>query len=93
MDKYLKGRLPSIEILESLCCRFGVSADWLLGLSDDRGGGTPSAEAAEVAQKIAALEKENEALKGEIKGLHFALDAALKGAQAAPASASRSRPA
>lgn len=93
MDKYLKGRLPSIEILQSLCCRFGVSSDWLLGLSDERGGGTPAAVDADAAQKIASLEKEIGALKGEIKGLQFALDAAMKGGGRAPASASRSRPA
>jgi len=66
MDKYLKGRLPSIEILESLCCRFGVSADWLLGLSDDRRGGTPAgvdAATSELKQKIHDLEVENAALQ------------------------------
>ena len=84
-------REPNIDGIVLIATSCEVSTDWLLGISDDRRGGTPSAEAAEAAQKVAALEKENEALKGEIKGLHFALDAALKGAQAAPASASRSR--
>ena len=66
MDKYLKGRLPSIEILESLCCRFGVSADWLLGLSDDRRGGTPAGDDAairDLQKRLHDLEVENAALQ------------------------------
>lgn len=66
MDKYLKGRLPSIEILHSLCCRFGVSADWLIGLSDDRRGGTPAgvdAGTADLQKKVHDLEVENAALQ------------------------------
>lgn len=96
MDKYLKGRVPSIEVLKQIACRFGVSADWILGLTDDRGGAKATGEGPPGTaddKKIIALEAENAALKGEIRGLRFALDAALKGAQPAPASASRSRPA
>ena len=35
VDLYLKGdRKPSLEFVLSICSRFGVSADWLLGLSE-----------------------------------------------------------
>lgn len=30
---------PSISTIRAICSHFGVSADWLLGLSDDRHGG------------------------------------------------------
>ena len=69
MDKYLKGRLPSIEILQSLCIRFGVSADWLLGLSDCR---APRGDAAN-SPRIAALEKKLHDLEVENAALQKAL--------------------
>ena len=31
------GALPGAEILQRICLRLGVSADWLLGLTDKRG--------------------------------------------------------
>lgn len=66
MDKYLKGRLPSIDILIRLSCRFGVSADWLLGLSDDRTPGVAvasDAQTSDLEKKIIRLEGENAALQ------------------------------
>lgn len=69
MDKYLKGRQPSIGILHDLCCRFGVSADWLLGLSDCR---SPGGDAAN-APRIAALEKQVHDLEVENAALQKAL--------------------
>ena len=36
IDRYFKGRVPSIEVLSTICITFGVSADWLLGLSNIR---------------------------------------------------------
>ena len=86
-------REPNIDGIVLIATSCGVSADWLLGISDDRGGGAPAADTTETEKKIVELEKENLALKGEIKGLQFALDAVMKGAQVAQASASRSRPA
>jgi hypothetical protein len=103
MDTYIKGRLPSAEVLIKLSTTFSVSADWLLGLTDDRGGVAPcTAKPSQLSpdKKVAELEAENAALKGEIRGLkgeirglQFALDSALKGARRAQASASHSRPA
>ena len=81
-------------ILISTSCE--VSADWLLGLTDDRvvaSGFGGDAEKAEYQKKLSDLEAENISLKGEVRGLQFALESALKGAQPAQASASRSRPA
>ena len=37
VDLYIKGeRKPSAELIIAVCSKCGVSADWLLGLSDDR---------------------------------------------------------
>ena len=38
MDRYLKGRVPTLEVLKLLCSVYNVSADWLLGLPDRTGG-------------------------------------------------------
>ena len=54
MDKYLKGRLPSIEILIKIACRFGVSADWLLGLTDERKPGSTAASDAIATSTISS---------------------------------------
>lgn len=66
MDTYMKGRLPSLEVAARIATTFDVSLDWLLGLSDDRRGGTPAGAAAatsELQQKIHDLEVENAALQ------------------------------
>ena len=34
MDRYLKGREPSLDVIEQLCLVYSCSADWLLGLTD-----------------------------------------------------------
>lgn len=44
MDRYLKGREPPIGVIQQLCVVYGVSADWLLGLSE-RGGSAAQATA------------------------------------------------
>ena len=36
MDRYLKGRVPTVEVIKLLCSVYNVSADWLLGLSQSR---------------------------------------------------------
>ena len=43
--------VPGAEVVIKLCQTFNVSADWLLGLSDDRGG-----SAAPAQQKIIAAQ-------------------------------------
>lgn len=47
MDRYLKGREPPIGVIRQLCVVYGVSADWLLGLSDvkEHGGSAATATA------------------------------------------------
>ena len=91
LNSYLLGkRKPSIDLIKRICAYFDVSADWLLGLTDERGGGAPcTAKPSQLSpdKKVAELEAENAALKGEIRGLQFALDSALKGARHAQASA------
>ncbi len=84
MDKYLKGRLPSIEVLARLACRFGVSADWLLGLSDFPGGVNQASATADLQKKIHDLEVENAALRDALSlvGGRRALPAKTGGAPA-----------
>ena len=37
VDLYLKGeRKPSLEFILCICSKFGVSSDWLLGLSESK---------------------------------------------------------
>ncbi len=79
MDRYFKGRLPASDMLKQIAIRLGVSSDWLLGLSDERGGHGAVAETMDDGTRMKALESENAALKGEIRGLRFALDAAMRG--------------
>ena len=93
MDRYLKGEnAPSSEKLMQICVKTGCSADWLLGLSDVRGGDAASSVPPETAEKLAALEKENAELRGEVSALKYAVSCALKGGgERVPASASRPR--
>ena len=81
---------PKISTAAKLCVTFNTSADWLLGLTDRHrqlSGGDMS------DPRVAALEAENAALRGEVRGLRYALEAAFKGAQAVPATVSHGRPA
>lgn len=45
MDRYLKGRVPTVEVVKLLCSVYNVSADWLLGLPTNGGVNTVSAGA------------------------------------------------
>ena len=45
MDRYLKGRVPTVEVVKLLCSVYNVSADWLLGLPERSGGITQQATA------------------------------------------------
>ena len=60
LNSYLSGdRKPSIELIKRICANFHVSADWLLGLTDDRGvasGSVGDAEKVELQSKIHDLE-------------------------------------
>ena len=38
----LGNRQPKLEMLEEISLQFAVSADWLLGLTDTRSGGSPA---------------------------------------------------
>jgi hypothetical protein len=39
-DNYIHGRTPNADNIVKICSTNGVSADWLLGLSDSRNPGT-----------------------------------------------------
>lgn len=59
-------RPPNLEAVIKICTTNRISSDWLLGLSDDRRGGTPAgADAAisDLQKRIHDLEVENAALQ------------------------------
>lgn len=79
LNAYLNGKHKiTIELVKQISATFGVSADWLLGLTDERGGSETAAEGADDGARIKAVEAENAALKGEIRGLRFALEASVR---------------
>ncbi len=45
MDRYLKGREPTLSAILKICLNLGVSADWLLGLADGARGDRASVTA------------------------------------------------
>lgn len=60
LNAYMTGRHKiTIELIKQISATFGISADWLLGLSDERGGVSSvggDAEKARMANKIHELE-------------------------------------
>ena len=79
---------PNAEMILQICSAFDVSADWLLGLTDDRAPGaavTTDARIAELEKKVIRLEGENSALQKAlaIVGGHPARPAKTGGAPAA----------
>ena len=56
LDCYIKGRRkPSVELVLRVCKKCGVSSDWLLGLSEDRGGvhsAAPTPQVTKSRQKV-----------------------------------------
>lgn len=75
MDRYLHGRVPSLEIFVLIATQVGVSTDWLLGFTDARTGTAAPVMDAESASRIAELEREVGRLRAENGGLRYALDA------------------
>ena len=56
LDCYIKGRRkPSVELVLRVCKKCGVSSDWLLGLSEDRGDSQSSAPMTLVTKKRQTL--------------------------------------
>lgn len=66
-SRYEKGiAMPGGEMIIHICNTFSVSADWLLGLTDERAPGaavTTDARIAELEKKVIRLEGENSALQ------------------------------
>ena len=85
VSMYLRGdRIPSLEVFHKMCNTLGVSADWLLGLSDVRTASASSGDGgivdkwrrkADAAER--KLDKVNEALGKIIEGTK-ALQEAVK---------------
>lgn len=69
------GRKISLEFINSICCNCQVSADWLLGYTDERTGtAAPVADAA-LTKRIEELELALAKANAKIEGLEFALNA------------------
>ena len=64
---------PGATVVAKIASAFGVSTDWLLGMSDDRRSTAPRAERVPIDPRLAAMEKEIKLLHGEITGLKLAL--------------------
>lgn len=67
-------REPSIKMLTKIISDSNISADWLLGLSDDRTGKVTTIADPQQSIRIAELESEITRLKGENAGLRHALE-------------------
>lgn len=69
---YMSGRQkPSLRFIYKICCRFNVSADYLLGLSEYKY--SPNSISPEVKAEFAKKDEEIKNLKGIIEGLNMAL--------------------
>lgn len=67
-------RVPSIETLAQICITNMISADWLLGFTDERTGtAAPVADAA-LTERIKQLELALAKANARIEGLEFALN-------------------
>ena len=75
-------RSPSMDAVISICTKLGVSADWLLGLTDCRAPGGDAVN----APQIAALEKKVHDLEVENAALQKALSLLGSGASRRPVS-------
>lgn len=76
MSVYCKGeRIPGLEALEKIATTNVVSADWLLGFTDDPKGTAAPATDPTLAALIAEKDAEIARLKGKIEGLELAFKA------------------
>lgn len=86
LDCYIKGRRkPSVELVLRVCKKCGVSADWLLGISEDRGGSQSAApmpmvtksrqkvldSSAVLKEELAAIRRQLESQQKEIAALKY----------------------
>lgn len=75
-------KTPYAPVIIKLASTFGVSADWILGLTDTRDATIANPEVIQVQEamkkEIKDLKKEILSLKGENAGLNRALELALK---------------
>jgi transcriptional regulator with XRE-family HTH domain len=77
---YLNGeRELSLKFIYNVCYRYHVSADWLLGFTDDPKGTAAPATDPTLAALIAEKDAEIARLKGKIEGLELAFKAFGKG--------------
>lgn len=80
MHQYLNRRsLPGIEAIMKICIAKVISADWLLGFTDDPKGTAAPATDPALAALIAEKDAEIARLKGKIEGLELAFTATGKG--------------
>ncbi|MBR3583588.1 MAG: helix-turn-helix transcriptional regulator [Kiritimatiellae bacterium] len=90
VDRYVKGiHAPNAEAIYTIATQFGVSSDWLLGLSDNPNGEDGNSDTWKQTALVARLklDKVNEALGKIIDGTK-ALQEAVKGSPTPPPAAS-----
>jgi len=86
VDGYLRDqRKLSLEFIDRVCCKCCVSADWLLGYTEDRKGHAAPVSDAEADRTIENLRHEIDVLRAENAGLRYAIDAIGKGGVTASA--------
>ncbi len=89
LDMYLKNeRKPSVDLITCVCSNLGVSADWLLGLSDESGAACvraePSRSAAADAKKMRELEDEIRELRSACRTWEQAYNTLTDSLRASP---------
>lgn len=82
---------PSYETLGCVSRQFGVSTDWLLGLTADRAGHSADVIAPEIASRIDGLEREVDRLRAVNAALMEAFANVGRGATIASAPATARR--
>jgi transcriptional regulator with XRE-family HTH domain len=76
VHNYLSGkRKLSLNFIISVCCKCHVSADWLLGFTNDPKGTAAPTTDPTLAALIAEKDAEIARLKGKIEGLELAFKA------------------
>lgn len=70
LDCYIKGRRkPSVELILRVCKKCGVSADWLLGISEDRGGSQSAAPTSLVTKSLQKVLEPSALLSEELAAI------------------------
>lgn len=82
-------KVPAATVIAQIATTIGVSADWILGVTDDRdapiGGAVEAERVSVLRENNENLRCEIERLRGENAGLRYAIESIGKGAVTASA--------